>query len=214
MIDCELKEFGMLERIEYSVFFPVVRFIAFIGSAILLLAVIAGFIFYVTTGSATSTVLQGMGKRTVTFSELQANIHPEDTQVTIPQNIQRRLDENTSQVLENWLNSFGTASEKNDFLKNLSQVISEAERKDPENIDKYINNFRNLYMENIREKAMLNENTFGIPDLVGQAVDQYISPLVTRMVRSAIVIGILLLFTLFVITVSFLSLLSIERNTR
>jgi len=204
----------MLEKIEYSVFFPVVRFVAFVGSAILLLAVITGLIFFATAGSVTSSVLQGIGKRTVTYSELHANIHPEEAQVTIPQNIQRRLNENTSQVLENWLNSFGSAQEKNDFLKNLSQVIAEAERKDPGNVDGYINNFRNLYMEGISRKAKINEEALGIPGIVEEAVDQYISPIVTRMVRGAIVIGILLLFTLFVITVSLLSLLSIERNTR
>jgi len=88
----------MLEKIEYSVFFPVVRFVAFVGSAVLLLAVVAGLIFYATAGSVTSSVLQGIGKRTVTFSELQANIHQEETQITIPKNIERRLNENTSQV--------------------------------------------------------------------------------------------------------------------
>jgi len=124
------------------------------------------------------------------------------------------LTEICTQVLWGWLYSFETAQEINDFLENLSQVIAEAERKDPENIDRYINNFRNLYMEGVSKKARMNENALGIPSIVEQAVDQYISPIVTRMVRGAIVIGILLLFTLFVITVSLLSLLSIERNTR
>jgi len=64
----------------------------------------------------------------VSYAELRANIHPDETQVTIPRNIERRLNENTTQVLQTWLNSFGTAKEKNDFLKNLSQVIAEAER--------------------------------------------------------------------------------------
>ena len=204
----------MLEKIEYSVFFPVVRFVAFISAAILFLAVIGSLIFYASAGAVTSSALQGIGNRIVSYAELRANIHPEETQVTIPRNIERRLNENTSQVLQNWINSFGTAKEKNDFLKNLLQVITEAEKNDPRNIDSYINNFRALYMENIYEKARMNREAFGIPNLVEQAIDQYVSPLVTRIVRGAIVLGIILLFTLFVITVSLLSLLSIERNTR
>ena len=175
---------------------------------------IVSLIFYASAGAVTSSVLQGMGKRVVSFTEVRASIHPEETQVTIPQNVQRRLNANTSQVLQNWLNDFRTTKEKNDFLKNLSQVIAEAERNDPGNIDGYINNFRNLYMKNMYEKEAANEEAFGIPGLVEQAIDQYVSPLATRMVRGVIVIGLLLLFTLFVITVSLLSLLSIERNTR
>ena len=204
----------MLTKIEYSVFFPVVRLFAFICASILFLAVIGSLIFYASADAFTSSLLQGMGNRIISYSEVRAIVHPDETQVTIPQNVQRRLNENTSQVLENWLNSFSTAKEKNDFLKNLSQVVAEAERKDPGNVDRYINNFRNLYMEGINEKARLNREALGIPGLVEQAVDQYVTPMVTRAIRGAIVLAILLLFSLFVVTVSLLSLLSIERNTR
>ena len=204
----------MLTKIEHSVFFPVVRFITFISASILLLAMIGSLIFFASADAFTSSLMQGLGKKIVSFSEVRAVANPGETQTIIPRNIQRRLNANTSQVLEGWLNSFRTSQEKNDFLNNMSQVIAEAEKNDPENIDAYINSFRSLYMENLDKKARMNREALGIPVLVEQAFDQHVTPLITRMIRGTIFLSIFCLFTLFVITIGVLSLLSIERNTR
>jgi len=200
----------MLEKVEYAVFFPLVRIFTFISASILFLAMLICLVLYLTTDVFTSSFLGRMERRVISFSEISESVHKEEVQVKIPRNIQKRLNANTSQVLDNWLNSFSTAKEKNDFLQNLSQIIAAAEKNDPKNVDMYINNFRDLYMEGIREKARMDKDALGIPSLV----EKYVSPWITRMIRGAIALGMICLFTLFVITVALLSLLSIERNTR
>ena len=199
----------MLAKIERFVYFPVVRMAAFIGAFILFLAMVGGLIFIVTFDA------RARAKQTIAFSQVRDTINSEDPeqidkqlkQIKVPQNVKRYFGEEAAIMFffEGWFDAFKTVKDKNAFLVNLSQIITEAEKNDPRYVYEYIDTFRELKME----------QNHGI-EIFGTELNlkQYIDPVIRAATIGTTIYAILFLFALFTLVILLLLLLSIERNTR
>jgi len=196
----------MLAKIERSVFFPIVRVFAFIVAFFLLLAIVGTFIYIATYDARQSSKLR------VSFFDVVNKVSPEGTatasQTARPENVERHFSSDSNRlVLERWLGEFPTDSAKKDFLENMSLIISEAERHDPEKVSDYINQYHSVKMEKINEGGI---------DIMGTKINisQYLEPLIRVANIGAALSAILFMFALFTLVILLLLLLSIERNTR
>jgi predicted PurR-regulated permease PerM len=208
----------MLVKIERFVFFPVVRVVAFICAFALLLAIAGGVIFF--------TTFKGIdiGKVIVSFSELQAFDNPEDNQEqkSIPQNLQikklkKYFGDYDQQDHEALYESLNLNSLNNAQLKNLSQIVAEAAKKDPKNVLGYIQSYQQLYVSKSAEKGIklgLGREFDQSISRVITSVQESVQNILTSVLKGIIVYAILVLFLLFTIIIVLLLLLSIERNTR
>ena len=197
-----LEGTAILSKVERFCFFPIVIIAAFIGAFILLLAIVGCLIFVVTYD------VRQNSKANISFSDVLNNVYPEKEtkakkQTEVPQDVERYFGkhEKNRAVLEKWLDEFKTDREKKVFLKNLSEIIIEAEKKEPEKVYEYTNAFWNLKTEKMRGIDFL-----GTELKLGSAA--------RNMAIGAAISAILFLFTLFTLINLLLLLLSIEKNTR
>ncbi|MDR0583236.1 MAG: hypothetical protein LBG57_02655 [Treponema sp.] len=196
----------MLAKIERSVLFPLVRTVVFIGALVLLLTIVVALFFTLTYNGTKKK------KNIISFSDVQTGINPAEdeanTQIIFPENVEEYLfTEENRPVLDRWLDSFEIDEEKNEFLENLSSIITSAETEDPDNVHTYINEYKRLYFEKISDRE---KELFGIP----YYMEQKMPSLLTGMIRGTALVMICFLFGIFMNMVILLSLLSIERNTR
>lgn len=198
----------MLSKIEQSVFFPVVRIVTFIGAAVLFLSMISGLIFAITFNGVKTQKVR------IPFSEIQTIVssetssEKENVELTIPENVEKHLGSYTDifgyKGVEAWLDrntNFETMKETNVFLKDLSKIIASAEKKDIENVEKYIDVYMDLYEQKTSDDGFY-------------AIIEKFSPVIKSVVVSAIISAAFALFGLFVMMIILLLLLSIEKNTR
>jgi hypothetical protein len=219
----------MLVKIERSVFFPFVRTVAFVGALVLLIAICVGLFFLVTFNGIKPEQVK------ISFSELQALIDggnaEEDAGTWLQNNpwtlkniekvyddLRKYNDEISLHEFSQYIyQQFGTDPGRgvNNFLENLSRILSEAEKKDPENVTEYIDAYVGLYNQKTSKSSPLE--SLGLGSKFDQAVSQliqYLNGFVTSAIKGAIFFTILFLFVIFTIMVALLLLLSIERNTR
>lgn len=189
----------MLNKIEKSIFFPVVRIAGFISAVILLLIIAGGVVIFINYDT------NQQKKTYVSFESITHSLNPKKAsqstvqegtiQLQYSESINKYLSGENRQILDNWLDEYSTVKEKQNFLDNLSEVIIKAEKNKAE-VVAYINEYKNLKQKNIKE------DTLGI--------NKYADPAI----KGLIVFSLAIVFLLFTVVVMLLLLLSIERNTR
>ncbi|GHU61861.1 hypothetical protein FACS189445_4290 [Spirochaetia bacterium] len=204
----------MLVKIERFVFFPVVRFVAFICALVLLLAIVGGAIFFATFKGIE------LDKANISFTELQAYVNPESNEIkrSVPKNLEKkRLEKYAGQEMEqdeyeNWINRY-----TNTQLKKLSKIVAEAEKKEPGNVLQYIQTYDNLYWEKLNRTAINLGLGRGVDQTIMQAIasiQETVQKILNTLIKGVVASAIIVLFLLFTIIIVLLLLLSIEKNTR
>jgi len=203
----------MLEKVERTVFFPVVRFVAFAGAVVLFAAIIGGVIFVLTYGA------REQAKMKVSFQEVVNTLYPDeagDTKtpeiVQTLENAAKYLDEDTIRAFtDGRFDTFMTDREKQAFAANLEKIAIEAEKYDPENVGEYVDAYQRMA---VAKAAGIDLSMFGE---LGQLITPLIVP-AKKAVRLATVgtalFSVAALFMLFSLIVILLLLFSIERNSR
>ena len=208
----------MLSKIEQKAFFPIVRFVVFGVATILLITMVVGLIF------ALSFDLKKHGKNdAISFDTVFSRINPTTSSPTTasklvyPKNVIEYFSsigsstmEDIEEELEYYFSDLNIRSkkEKEALLKNLSKIISEAKKKDSENVERYVYEF----FEIMEEKAYNNDD-LGI----NQYIEPYINPILdvlNTLIKTALLFGVCFIFMVFIILTIFLLLFSIEKNTR
>ncbi len=188
----------MLNKIEKTIFFPIVRIVGFVFALLLLFGMISGIVFYFKMNS-----IQVMNSY-VSFEDVQKSFYPRNIYPTATKNnpklvysdsIKKYLQRENALILEEWLNEYDSEFEKQNFLDNLTEIILEAEKKDADVVE-FINHYKTL------KHKKITEDTFGISKFIDPAMKFFV----------IIMIGYG--FLIFTSVVMLLLLLSIERNTR
>jgi hypothetical protein len=207
----------MLRKIERSVFFPVARVGGFLIGTIFLITTIIGLYSFLTYDSRETK------KQYVSFVSVDAKVNPGDEtnaaavpagppDLIYPERVRAYFsgdDPRALRRLEGGLRDFITKEQKQDFLNNLSDIIQTAEKTDPENVAAYIDEYVSLKIE-----KMTQGNALGEIGEFGQYLSMVTTPVITLVNKGAMVLGICVSFTIFIMVVLLLLLLSIERNTR
>ncbi len=190
----------MLNKIEKTILFPLVRILGFLLASGFLIGMIYGFFVFL---QINSNFTQPM-KTYVSFEDVQKSLSPKnsfsvtnhmDPKYNYPEGIKKYLRGENSSILEEWLSFYKSDLEKQNFLDNLTMVVQEAEKRDL-NVIQYINQYKYL-----KQEKMGQENS---------TFSKYIDSASKIFIILLIGIGFLFFMTL----VMLLLLLSIERNTR
>lgn len=197
-----------VSKIEQKVFFPIARIVGFIAAAVLLVAIIAGIIFSLSYKFDSRKEIK---KIQIPFDDVFSSLNKASSDLAYPGNVKEYLSGgNNNQILENWLEKFNNDKEKEAFLINMSDIIYDAERKDNENIYKYVNEYARMATAN-------SKDPLGIQEYIKPYIEVFIAkidPTVEMIVKRAILFGVGCLFMLFLVVTLTLLQFSIERNTR
>ena len=152
----------MFEAIEEKVFFPMVRMVALICGSILLVMVVFGLIF----AFAFKPVKTGKETKEITYKMLENALNPERSKnsdmvfndktgelktLAYPTNVSRLFPEEPQEddsdyiaskhQLLSWLRQLETFEKKQDFLNNLSKIITATQKNNPEELENYIDQY-------------------------------------------------------------------------
>lgn len=211
-----LEIFKKVEMVEHKVFYPIVRIAGFITAAILLIAMIVSLIFAI---SYRFDLKKESKKLIISFEEIAANFNsgPAKPDLAYPGNIAEIIfdDEDAYEYFSNMLAKLKTKEEKEAFLMNMSDIIYEAERKEPDRIYRYIEEYARLVgvAEDDKGDDIMNQVLNALKPHINPIVEK-VETTVERTVRWVAIFGIGCLFLLFITVTLLLLLLSIERNTR
>ncbi len=190
----------MLNKIEKTILFPLVRILGFLLALGFLLGMIYGLFLYF---QINSNFTQPM-KTYVSFEDVQKSLSPKNSysvpnhfnpKLNYPESIKKYLRGENYSILEEWLSFYKTDNEKQNFLDNLTMVVQEAEKRDV-NVVQYINQYKSI------KQDKMDQDTFSI------------SKSIDSVSKLFIIVWIGFGFLIFTTLVVLLLLLSIERNTR
>jgi hypothetical protein len=232
----------MLNTIEQRIFFPVIRTVALICAAVLLVLVVFGLIFAI----AFNPVKAGTESKEITYKMLENALNVEreenpDTMVfnkktgklktlVLPPKVQEFFPEEPEEgsdyiasrrQLFSWLDQLETYEKKQDFLNNLSKIITAAQKNnipvkipedDPEAVGPTLGNFIYQYLE-LKFDSDESSDSLGLMKALGPYLESAAKG-VNAAVKGVILFGVIALFSIFVLITLVLLLISIEKNTR
>jgi hypothetical protein len=232
----------MLNTIEQKVFFPVVRTAVLICAAVLLVLVVFGLIFAI----AFNPFKAGTGPKEITYKMLENALNPEREEnpammvfnektgelktLVLPSKIEEFFPEEPEEgsdyiasrrQLFSWLDQLETYEKKQDFLNNLSKIITAAQKNhipvknpedDPEASGPTLRTFTNQYLE-LKFDSGESSDSLGLTKALGPYLESAAKG-VNAVVKGIILFGVIALFSLFVLMMLVLLLISIEKNTR
>jgi hypothetical protein len=232
----------MLNMIEQKVLFPVVRTVALICAAVLLVLVVFGLIFALVF----NPVKTGTKPKEITYKMLENALNPErgENPVTtifnketgelktlaLPSNVEELFPEEPEEgsdyigrryQLFSLLERLDTYEKKQDFLNNLSKIITAAQKNnipveisgdDPEAAGPTLGTFIEQYVE-LKFDSGESSDSLGLTKALGPYLEAA-GKGVNAAVKGAILFGVIALFSIFVLITLVLLLISIEKNTR
>ncbi|MDR0708574.1 MAG: hypothetical protein LBF77_00740 [Spirochaetaceae bacterium] len=233
----------MLNTIEQKVFFPIVRTVALICAAVLLVLVVFGLIFAI----AFNPVKAGTGPKEITYKMLENALNPEREEnpammvfnektgdlktLVLPSKIEEFFPEEPEEdsdyiagryQLFSWLDQLETYEKKQDFLNNLSKIITAAQKNnipvkipedDPEAVGPSLRTFTKQYLELKIDSSGESSDSLGLKKALGPYLESAAKG-VNAAVKGVILFGVIALFSIFVLITLVLLLISIEKNTR
>lgn len=232
----------MLNKIEQKVFFPVVRTVALICAAVLLVLVVFGLIFAL----AFNPVKAGTEPKEITYKMLENALNPERKEnpamtvfnkktgelktLVLPSRIEEFFPEEPEEgsdyiarrrQLFSWLDRLETYEKKQDFLNNLSKIITTAQKNnipvktpedDPEAVGPTLMSLTNQYLE-LKFDSGESSDSLGLTKALGPYLESAAKG-INAVVKGFILFGVIALFSIFVLITLVLLLISIEKNTR
>jgi hypothetical protein len=232
----------MVNTIEQKVFFPVVRTVALICAAVLLVLVVFGLIFAI----AFNPVKTGTEPKEITYKMLENALNPEREEnptmmvfnkktgelktLALPPKIEELFPEEPEEgsdyiarryQLFSLLDELETYEEKQDFLNNLSKIITAAQKNnipvnipedDPEAAGPTLRTFVDQYLE-LKFDSGESSDSLGLMKALGPYLESAAKG-VNAAVKGVILFGVIALFSIFVLITLVLLLISIEKNTR
>lgn len=181
----------MQKNIEAKVIFPLVRYLALSLICLLVIAIVAFSVQLIlpvqNKGVQYDTIKKAVSTGVKIGNGADAQIRPE-----LPDNLKKYFtDQKNAQVLDGWLAPL-TIEQKNDFLRNMSVIVEQAE-KNNDNIADIINTYKTEKLKNF--------NASEIEQMAEKA-----KPIVYGTIISIFLITIILLSIVLI-------LLAIEKNT-
>lgn len=184
----------LLKSIEEKVIFRFTRSIALIVIVLLVVFSLIGLVKYF-QGERDTYVLYEDIKKSLTSvkEEATTSIQENVPEIKIPENVEKYLGGENKKVLLGWIEQLDD-HQKEDFIKNISDVISLAEKDNPEKVVDIINGYKIL--------------KFG--RLPTSEIEKYVQKTQKGVVGLSILlmVGLVGLFSLVLV------LLAVERNTR
>jgi len=174
--------------------FSFTRVLAIGGSvlALIIIAVLVSGLF--DSGKNTYVALEDINVEESTKNNtIEEASAPPKVQLFIPENIKAYLSGDNEKILQGWLDGIKGQEKKQDFLENMSEVITKAETNKLEVVN-VINNYKTLKL------SKLNRSEIEEYKDIGQKVALY-----------AVIFGLIIFIALMSLI---LVMLAIERNTR
>lgn len=185
-----------------SFLFIFTRLFSVFGSIIALVGMLYLFVALLSSGKDTYVSYDEVIKE-ITPTQTSSNDTSTDTsksdrdKINMPENLKTYFTDDNERVLQKWLEDYNE-NQKNDFLKNLSQLVKIAEEdqdeKGPEIITNVINTYKDIKFQKLSEDE----------------IEEYIN----QGIKAGYLLGILGLAVFLALLSLVLVLLAIERNTR
>jgi len=176
-----------------NILFRFTRLIAIGGAGIAFISLLVLVLSLILSGSPTYVHIDDISKKISSDSSVSEAVSKSKSSIHIPNNVKRHLSGKNEAILQGWLNTLSNDDQKQDFVDNLSDVISDAESKNLKVTD-IINNYKTIKLSKIRESG----------------VEQY-KELGKKVAVSLAIFGLIIFISLMSLI---LVMLAIERNTR
>jgi len=146
------KTLGLTARIlgksERELVFWLTQTLAYACIALLLLLAAMGAFTFFSIGKSSSISFQDVEKSLEAKEDPLVSIQEVVPEVKIPQAVERQFRGQHKKPLVEWLSGLNDA-QRRDFVENLEVVIHKAQKEDPEHLQKYINEYKNLKFQKI-----------------------------------------------------------------